>query len=79
MELVKTKSILELPEGLTILTTYTDPDKCILYQQLSKSGINCLNTLDYLNNLDEEGWSMTKKIDLIQSPQAVVLIVLQLI
>jgi hypothetical protein len=66
MELVKTKSTLELPEGLTVLTTYTDPDKCILYQQLNKSGINCLNTLDYLNNLDEEGWSMTKKIDLIR-------------
>ena len=66
MDLVKTKSILELPKKLTILTTYTDPEKCILYQQLNSQNIKCLNTLDFLNNLDEEGWSMTKKIDLIR-------------
>lgn len=66
MDLVLSKSVLELPDDLTILTTYTDPDKCILYQQLKKHGIACLNTYDYLNNLDDGVWDMTKKVDMIR-------------
>lgn len=66
MKLVRKDSKLILPNNLTILTTYTDPQKCILYQQLKENGIDCLNTLDYSNNLEDGEWNMTKKIDLIQ-------------
>ena len=66
MDLVLKESVLELPEDLTILTTFTDPEACILYQQLKLHGIECLNSFDYLNNLDEGRWDMTKKIDMIR-------------
>ena len=66
MDLVRDESELELPPGLTVLTTFTDPDQCILYQQLKKHGIDCINSFDYLNNLDNGEWDMTKKIDMIR-------------
>ena len=66
MDQVNKLSVLEKPDNLTILTTFTDPDMCILYQQLKKSGIDCINSYDYLDNLEDGQWNMTKKIDMIR-------------
>lgn len=66
MNMVFEKSVLEKPDNLTILTTYTNPDECILYKQLKKHRIDCVNAFDYLNNLEGGEWDMTKKIDMIR-------------
>jgi hypothetical protein len=66
MDLVLNESVLEKPDNLTILTTFTDPEPCILYQQLKKHGIDCLNSYDFLDNLENGRWDMTKKIDMIR-------------
>lgn len=67
MEMVKEKTVLELPENLTVLTTFTDADSCILYQQLKSNGVECLNTCDFVSQEELKGdWSMLKKIGLIR-------------
>lgn len=64
MSLVNEQSKLVLPKDLTVVTTYTDEEACILYQQLKQNGISCVNSFDYAVNFDGV-WDMTKKIDMI--------------
>lgn len=64
MDIVKLNSALTLPKDLTIVTTFTDPNRSILYQQLQSNGIDCINTCDYMP--DDGEWSMVKKINLIR-------------
>jgi hypothetical protein len=64
MSVVNEQSKLVLPDNLTVVTTYTDADACILYQQLKRNNIDCINSFDYAVDFDGE-WNMTKKIDMI--------------
>lgn len=66
MDMVRDKSVLKLPKELTVLTTYTDPDMCILYQQLKSHGIECVNTYDHVDKSKlSEQWNMVDKIGMI--------------
>lgn len=55
---IKSKSIEDFPEDLTILSVWTTDEKCILYQQLKENNIPIIN--GYIPR--EEKWSNPYKI-----------------
>jgi len=52
------------PEDLTIITVFTDKESCILYKQLEKFNISCINAYDFCEDKNKE-WFMPDKVSYI--------------